>query len=324
MLVLNQKEIKKIIPLAKMKEVINWVERAFSDYGKEILQMPAKTYLYFEKYNGDLRIMPSYSPRLEMAGTKIVNVHPQNIKKGLQTVMAVILLNDVKTGKPLAILDGTYITGLRTGATSGVATKYLAKKEAQTLGVVGAGYQSIFQIMAISKVRKIKKILVYDISNKQVEKLAKILAKEKIKIKKADLEEAAGQEIVVTATPAKEIILKRKWILPGTHINAIGADAKHKQELDPQILKTAKIVVDCWEQASHSGEINVPLERGEISEKDIYGQLGEIVVGKKPARQNQSEITIFDSTGLAIQDLYTSYFVYQKALKTKIGRKINL
>ncbi len=238
--------------------------------------------------------------------------------------MAVIVLNDVKTGKALAILDGTYITGLRTGATSGVATKYLAKKEAQTLGVVGAGYQSIFQIMAISKVRKIKKFLVYDISNKQVEKLAKILAKEKIKIKKADLEEVAGQEIVVTATPAKKIILKRKWILPGTHINAIGADAKHKQELDPQILKTAKIVVDCWEQASHSGEINVPLERGEISEKDIYGQLGEIVVGKKPARQNQSEITIFDSTGLAIQDLYTSYFVYQKALKAKIGKKINL
>ena len=112
--------------------------------------------------------------------------------------------------------------------------------------------------------------------------------------------------------------------MPGTHINAIGADACDKEELEPEILKEAKIVVDCWEQASHSGEINVPLAKGIISQKDIYGSLGEIVSGKKKGRENEKEITIFDSTGLAIQDLYTANLIYQSAKRRKVGREIKI
>jgi len=259
-----------------------------------------------------------------MAGTKIVNVHPQNPKKKLPSVMAVIVLNDPKTGVPLALMDGTWITAMRTGAASAVATKYLARKNAKTLGVVGAGFQAITQVAAISKVRKLKEIVVYDIKEKAVERLAKILAKEKIKIKKGSLEEVCQKDILVTATSSREPVVKKEWIKPGTHINAIGADAPGKEELDPEILKEAKIVVDCLEQAIHSGEVNVPLAKGIIKKEDIFGELGEVVSGKKPGRKREDEITVFDSTGLAIQDLYTATLVYREAKRKKIGKEIKI
>jgi len=322
MLFLTQKEVEKIIPLRKIKDIVDVVEEGFFEYGMKRIQMPPKQYLYFPKYNGDLRIMSAFSEKLGVAGTKIVNVHPENPKKGLRTVMGEILLNDAKTGLPLALMDGTYITGMRTGAVSAVATKYLARKNAKTLGVVGAGYQSIFQIAAITTVRDLKEIFVYDIQNASIERLAKTLRKVGIKIKKAGLKEAVRKDILVTITPARGPIVKREWVLPGTHINAIGADAAGKEELDPKILKDSKIVIDNWEQTSHSGEINVPLSKGIIKKKGIYAELGEIVIGKKPGRKNDREITIFDSTGLAIQDLFAASLVYKRA--KNLGKELKI
>jgi len=321
MLIISRDQVKKIIPLSKIGDVVKEVEKAFLDYSNGGVQMPPKNYLYFRKYNGDLRIMPAYSDELDVAGTKIVNVHPDNPKKNMLTVMASILLNDAKTGIPISLMDGTYITGMRTGAASAVATKYLAKKDAKTLGVVGAGQQAVFQIAAISKVRKLDKIVVYDIRPEAIKNLKTVLAKEGIKVTPGSLEEACGQEIVATVTPARGPVVKREWILPGTHINAIGADAEGKEELDPQILKDAKIVIDDRAQATHSGEINVPLKKGIITEKDIYGMLGDVVSGKITGRANDKEITMFDSTGLGVQDLYTAYYVYRKAKAGKIGKE---
>lgn len=324
MLILTHKDVQRILPLKNIKDVILVVEKAFRDFALGEVQMPPKMYLIFEEFDGDLRVMPSWSRTLLLAATKIVNAHPQNPKKGLPTVMAVITLHDPKTGTPLAIMDGTWITALRTGAASALATKYLARENAETLGVVGAGFQAVTQIVAISRVRKIKEILVYDVREEAVERLARILAKNRIKIKKGGIKEVCQQDILVTATPAKEPIVNAEWISPGVHINAIGADAPGKEELDPEILKKAKIVVDCWEQASHSGEINVPLTKGIIKKEDVYAELGEIVIGKKPARENEEEITIFDSTGLAIQDLYTASLVFKIARKRKIGREVKM
>jgi len=324
MLILTQTDIKKLLPLREIKKVILAVERAFCDFAEGNTQMPPKVYLDFKKYKGDLRIMPAFSKTLNKAGTKIVNVHPENPKRRLKTVMAVIVLNDPKTGLPLALMDGTYITALRTGAAGGVAVKYLARKSAKSLGVVGAGEQALTQILAISKVKRLKEILIYDIKEKQITELIKKLKKEKIKAKKGSLKEVCQKEIICTTTPIRKPIVKSEWILPGTHINAIGADAEGKQELEVEILKRAKIFVDCWEQASHSGEINVPLKKREIKKEDIYGELGEVVAKKKKGRDNEKEITIFDSTGLAIQDLYTANLVYNLAKRKKIGREIKI
>lgn len=135
-------------------------------------------------------------------------------------------------------------------------------------------------------------------------------------------QEACKADIVTTITPVREPIIRNKWIEEGTHINAIGADAPLKQELDAGILKRAKIVIDSWEQASHSGEINVPVSKGELSRNDIYAELGEIVASKKPGRENDKEITVFDSTGLAIQDVVSATLVYKKAIEGGIGTKL--
>jgi alanine dehydrogenase len=202
--------------------------------------MPCKQYLYFTENNGDLRVMPSYSSVLKMAGTKIVNVHPDNPKKGLLTVMASILLNDPKTGMPVSIMDGSYITAMRTGAAGAVATKYLAREDAITLGVVGAGIQAVYQIAAISKVRKLKSIAVADPNEKAVKTLIKTLEKEGIEVREAKIEEVCGMDILTTTTPVRKPIIKKEWIRPGTHINAIGADAEGKEELEPDILREAK------------------------------------------------------------------------------------
>ena len=317
MTIINEQEVKNIIPPKDVQRIIDAVEKGFFDYANGNIQMPPKQYLDFTEYRGDLRIMPSYSSVLKLAGTKIVNVHPKNPEIGLPTVMAVVVLNDAKDGRALALIDASYITGIRTGAAGAVAAKYLAKKNAKTLGVVGAGRQAFFQIIATAKVREIKDILVYDTKEENVAKLADELRGLGIEIKKASLEETAKADILATTTPSRTPIIKNEWIMPGTHINAIGADAPGKEELDQEILKRAKIVIDNWDQASHSGEINVPLEKGIIKKEDIYSDLGNIVIGKMPGRENDSEITVFDSTGLGFQDLYTANLVYQHVIKNK-------
>jgi len=324
MLILNQTEIQKILPLSKIEEAINEVEKAFLSCHSGKAQMPSKNYLYCKRHNGDIRVMPAFVPELNMAGTKIVNVHPDNSSKGLPTVMAVIILNDAQTGLPLVLMDGTYITCMRTGAAGAVAVKYLAREDTSTLGIVGAGQQALSQIAAISKVRKIDEIFVYDINPGNIKKLAKRLEELEIEIQEASIEKAASSDILVTITPSREAIIKKEWISPGAHINAIGADAQGKQEIESAILKEGKIVIDDWEQASHSGEINVPLSKGILKREDIHACLGEVISGLKPGRENKEEITIFDSTGLAIQDLFTANFVYNEAKAKKIGREINL
>jgi len=324
MLILTQEEVKQIIPLSQIGKVVERIESAFSKYGKGEVDMPPKTYLYFKKDNGDLRVMPSFSEELKMAGTKIVNVHPDNPKSNLPTVGAVIVLNDAKTGAPLALMDGTYITGMRTGAAGAVAAKYLGKKDAKSMGVVGAGRQALFQIAATASVIQIKDVLVCDPNEKNIDTLSAELGKIGITIRKAGIEEVSKQDILATTTPSRSPIVKSEWIVPGTHINAVGADAQGKEELDPAILKKAKIVIDDWAQASHSGEINVPLANGVITKDDVYGSLGEVVAGIKKGRENDQEITVFDSTGLAIQDLFTAAMVYEEALKRGVGKNIEI
>lgn len=315
MIIITEKEVRSVVPAKEIQKVIEAVERGFSDYARGNIQMPPKQYLDFKEYQGDLRIMPCYSSVLKLAGTKIVNVHPRNPEIGLPTIAAVIVLNDAQDGKPLAVIEAAWITGIRTGAAGAIAAKYLAREDSETLGVIGAGQQAFFQIAAITKVRKIREILVYDAKEENIRKLAENLKEIGIEIKKAGPEETAKADILATTTPARMPIIKNEWILPGTHINAIGADAPGKEELDSEILKKAKIVIDHWEQASHSGEINVPLEKGIIGKENIYAELGDIVSGKIAGRENEKEITIFDSTGLAFQDLYTANLVWQ----TKLG-----
>lgn len=324
-LFLKREEIESLI---SMNEVLDIVEQAFKEKGLRRVQMPPKPYLFYHKYNGDLRAMPSYLEALDISAVKIVNSHPNNMKLyNLPTVMATIILIDPRNGAPLSIMEGSWITAMRTGAASGIASKYLARKDSHKLGLIGAGAQAETQILAISSILNIKEVYVYDKDKEKMKNFAsKYIEKydEKFSINPVDKPEDAvkNMDVVVTATPSREPIVKNDWIKAGMHINSIGADAPGKEELDPEILKISKIVVDDIEQAAHGGEINVPLSKGIISLKDIYAELGEIVAGLKHGRESMEEITVFCSTGLAIQDAVTAKLVYDKALKRNIGQWI--
>jgi alanine dehydrogenase len=323
-LLLKQSEIKELI---SMKEVIESVETAYSVHANRKVQMPAKKYLFFKKYNGDLRIMPCFIRNMDEAGVKCVNVHPDNpLKHDLPTVMGVIELFDPETGFPISVMDGTWITDMRTGAAAGVGTKYLAKKDSTKLGIIGAGKQAFTQLMAIKEVMDIESANVFCRTCSSRENFAK-LAYEKfgLNVKAVATAQEAVQDVdvIVTVTPAKKPILKYEWISPGTHINAMGADAPGKQELESGILEKSKIFIDCWEQARHSGEINVPVEEGLVTRDDIEAKIGDVITGNAKGRISDDEITVFDSTGLAVQDVVTAWKVYEKALEMNIGSIIN-
>ncbi len=323
-LLLKQSEIKQLID---MKEVIESVETAYSVHADRKVQMPAKKYLFFKKYHGDLRIMPCFIKSMDEAGVKCVNVHPNNpLEHDLPTVMGVIELFDPETGFPISVMDGTWITNMRTGAAAGVGTKYLARKDSTKLGIIGAGKQAFTQLMALKEVMNIESAKVFCRTCSSRENFAK-LANEKfglnVKAVATAQEAVKNVDVIVTVTPANKPILKSEWISEGTHINAMGADAPGKQELESGLLEKSRIFIDCWEQARHSGEINVPVAEGLITREDIDAKIGDVIIGKSNGRVSDEDITIFDSTGLAVQDVVTAWKVYEKALEMGIGSNIN-
>jgi len=296
--------------MMRMADVINVVEEAFKMCGEGRGKMPAKVYLSVEQ--GDFRAMPAALPGC--AGLKWVNVHPRNPSRGLPSVMAVLIYSDPETGYPLAIMDATEITAYRTGAAAAIASKYLARKNPRTMGVIGAGYQAYAQILAHAELFGALSISASDISRAAVDRLAQSLPH--FSIKNCSVQEAVASDVVCTLTPSRSPVVKREWIRPGTHINAVGADAPGKQELEPSILKEAIVVIDDLEQASHSGEINVPIQKGMYSIDEIYGTLPEIVAGKKKGRTDSKAITVFDSTGIAVEDIAVAKLLFEKAQQT--------
>ena len=316
-ILLNRGEIERQL---SMIEVLEVVENAFKlkVQGKAI--MPCKIYLDLPQYHGDFRAMPAYIDG--SAGLKWVSVYPDNRQHELPAVMALIVLSDPNDSYPLAIMDGTHITNMRTAAAGGVAAKYLARKDSSVIGMVGAGKQAETQLLAIKEVlSEIKEVKVFSLSLEMSQQFAREMGKRlNLNVCPVEtVEAAADADVVVTTTYATSPVVLKRHIKPGTHINAIGADAEGKQELEAALLSDAKVVVDDLEQASHSGEINVPLSHGQFKVEDIYCSLGEVVAGMKKGRENDAEITIFDSTGLAIQDIVCAKLVYEKARDKEVS-----
>ena len=306
-LLLDRNAIKTLI---RMSDVMDVVEEAFKMCGEGRGRMPAKTYLSLE--HGDFRAMPAALPGC--AGMKWVNVHPQNPSLGLPSIMAILVYNDPETGYPLAIMDATEITAYRTGAAAAVASKYLARPDSHTIGVIGAGFQAHTQILAHTELFSPISINAFDVSKAAMDRL--VCSFPQFSVRNCSIQETAASDIVCTLTPSRNPIIKKEWIIAGTHINAVGADAPGKQELDPSILKEAIVVVDDLKQASTSGEINVPIKKRIYSIREVYGTLAELVVGKKRGRTDNRAITVFDSTGIAVEDIAVAKLLFEKAQQT--------
>ncbi|OGX26314.1 MAG: alanine dehydrogenase [Omnitrophica WOR_2 bacterium RIFCSPHIGHO2_02_FULL_45_21] len=322
-LILTSKDIRRILSI---KDTLRIVEDAFRAHGNKKTQMPAKIYIKLHQYNGDLRVMPAFIETTKACGMKWVSVYPDNKMKGLPTTMAVIILNDAVTGFPLAIMDGTYITKMRTGAAGGIAAKYLARKDSKIAAMVGCGSQAESQLAALSECFSLELVKVCGQSSRYAEDFIKRMKGLKLKMAVSETVRDCVQDadILVTTTPSRKPIVRLEWLKRGTHINAIGADARGKQELEPDILKNAKVVIDDWSQAPSSGEINVPWSKGLIKRRDICSTLGEVINRRIKIRTKADEITVFDSTGLAIQDISCAQFAYSRAKKQNIGKEVKI
>ncbi len=323
---------------ARTEAVVDAVEDAFAAYERGNAIMPAKSYIDLPQYDGDFRAMPAYldvhggdaseashaGDGWDAAGLKWVNSHPNNPDDhDLPTVMGTMIYSDPETAFPLAIMDGTALTKRRTAAAAAVATDHLAIEDARSLGIVGAGAQAYTQVEAIAAVRPIETVVVAD---KDTDRQAAFIEafEDQFDVRPGSIREAAGCDVLSTLTPVTDPVISRKTVGERTHINAMGADAAGKQELEEGILLDAKLIIDDYEQCTHSGEINVPWGRGTLEDSDIHAELGEVVTGKKRARTADDGITVFDSTGLAIQDVATAHVVYEAATGTDDKESMSL
>jgi len=300
------------------------VEQAYRMHGERRFYMDPKGHIVLDKYPGEWEAMPSYIEEPEAAACKWVSIREKNREKhDLPTVFSILIYTHPETGFPLAICDGSHHTVMRTGSAAAVSAKWLARKDSKVLAIVGAGHMAAGVLATCNDVFKWQDVRVWSRSQATLDHFVteqqpkypnfKLMAS-------TNLEKVVrGADVLVTVTPARGPIVKNEWISDGMHIAALGADKGGDQELDAAILKRARIFVDDIRQCRTDGEINVPLSQGVLKESDIAGEIGEVIVGKKKGRTSDKEITLFDSTGIALQDSATIPLEYERALAAGVG-----
>lgn len=324
-LLLTKDDVAKVL---EMSDCIDVVEKAFAELANGTAILPLRTPI--TPPNGLSLYMPAYLKEMGALACKVVTVYKDNpVKHNLPVVIGKVLLQDPQTGDVICIMDGGYLTAVRTGAASGVATKYLAREDiGQTAGIFGAGVQAKMQLWAVGTVRKLNKAVVYDISDEAVKGfISEMSAKLNIEIEKADSSDdlLAKSDIICTATSSATPIFDGNKVNPGTHINGIGSHTPNARELDTAIVKKSKIIADSYEAClKEAGDIMIPIGESAIDKAHMFAELGEVVTGQKPARENNDEITLFKSNGLAIQDVATAKLVYDKAKSAGVGTEVDL
>lgn len=323
MLVLNKKDLEELLT---MEEVLGVLEAGFKEAKEGRCVVPVRFHLSVEEHQGQFLYMPAFLPGLKQSGTKIVSVFPQNSSKGKPTIYATYLLSDPATGELLALMEGATLTGIRTGGASGLATRYLAREDAKVLGIIGTGFQSFFQFKAVQSVRPIEEVLAYDLDPHRLEDFCKKLYP-LIKVHPASTpSEVVSQcDILVTSTTSRIPVFSGKDLKPGTHINAIGAFRPDMREADDETILRATIVVDTYEGClSEAGDLLVPMGEGKLKKEAIYGDLGDLVTGRKKGRRSSDEITFFKSVGFAMEDVVTAHRAYEKAIREGKGKRVEM
>jgi len=326
-LVLSREDIEAVLT---MRDTIDIVEEGFKQLEMGNVIMPQRPVVSVEEHQGLFLVMPVYvSGEMEVFSNKIVTVYPNNPERyQLPTILASISLYDVRTGALISIMDGAFITAMRTGAVSGVATKYLARKDSEIVGVLGTGVQARTQLEAVCEVLSIERAKAYSLDMEQTQHFCQEMGgKLGIRIDPCSKSEdvVRGSDIVVLATSSKTPVLDGDWLEDGAHINAIGSHTPTTRELDDVTVKRSKIVVDLREAAlSEAGDLIIPIERGVIPRNPIYAELGELVTGKKKGRTNDQEITLFKSVGLAVQDAAAAFKAYNLARERGLGKTVSI
>jgi alanine dehydrogenase len=299
------------------------VEHAYRMHGLGRVYMEPKGHIVLDRYPGEWEVMPSYIEEPEAAACKWVSIREENGKYGLPAVFSILIYTHPETGFPLAICDGSFHTLMRTGASAAVSAKWLARKDSRVLAILGTGSVGQGTLATCDPVFPWEQVRIWSRSQESVDRF---LAAERPKFPHlsitgtTDVEEAVtGADVIVTGTHARKWIVDDDWVKPGAHIAALGADLKGEQEIDPRTLKRARVFVDDIRQCREDGEINVALSEGLITEEDVAGEIGKVVCGELEGRQSDDQVTVFDSTGIALQDSATVPLEYERAVAAGVG-----
>lgn len=323
-LILTNEEVGSLL---NMKDAIHSVEQAYRIYAQKQLVQPPIMSIDIPEHQGELDIKTCYSKVEETISIKSASGYWNNvIDYSMPNLFATIILLDSKTGFPLCIMEGSLITSYRTGAAGGLSAKILARGDSKKVALIGTGNQARMQIKAIAEVTNIEVVKVWSPSKNEMQLYKKDVERDlKLSVQICDTpkETVIDADIIVTATPGKSAIVQDAWVKAGAHIIAVGADMVGKQELDTKLFKRAKVFVDSLNQCLERGEIRNAVISGDIVPEAIHAELGEVILGTKTGRTSEEELTIFDTTGMGIQDNALSTMLYKKALELGIGTTID-
>jgi alanine dehydrogenase len=324
-LLLTRKDVEALLP---MSEAMAAVEQAFLQHALGNVIMPLRTTI---RVHGGVNLgMPAYiGGGADALGLKAVSVYNDNpAQHNLPAVLATVLLNDPHTGALLAIMDGSWLTAMRTGAASGVATKYLARADARVAAVIGAGVQGRTQLMAVCEARPIRQAYVYDLDSERSRAYAvEMSARLGVEVIPTPSLRTAidAADILCAASSAHEPVFPGEWLHPGMHLNGVGSHAPRARELDTETVRRSLLVVDNRQAAlAEAGDIIIPIQEGAMAEEHIHGELGQVIAGQVAGRSNDEQVTLFKSVGLAIQDVSTAARVYALAQQHGVGQKLPL
>lgn len=323
-LFISTKDIKSSVNIS---EIIPVIKDAFEQLSAGKAVVPIRTNIPFKDEGCDALVMPAYLPDSDLVGVKLITLVESNPKNGLPLAHALITVMDAKNGLPLAILDGEYLTALRTGAASGVATDLLARKNSQTVAIFGAGVQGRTQLQAVCAMRDISRAYIFDSDSQKVELYIREMSE------KLNLPVESGRpenllpnvDIICTATPARNPLFEHKYLKSGVHLNAIGAYRPDMCEIPAQTVKAARVFADSKVAVlKEPGDIVRPLQEGIIKSDHIVGEIGEVSAGVIEGRQYEKQITFFKSVGTAVQDLAAAGKVIEIAKKNGLGTELDL
>lgn len=326
MLLLNKKDIKQVFTI---KDAIAADKEAFRIYSAGESDIPLRINIGAAKYDGQTLFMPGYVEQLDSMGVKIISIFPRNIEQGQPTISATMVLLDGISGEVCCIMDGTYLTQLRTGAASGAATDLLARDDSRIGAVIGTGAQAITQLEAMLAVRDLAEVRIFDLNPDRAQSFTAQMQQE-LDLGKTVLRAVASSDeaitdadIITAVTTSKVPVFNGHLVKAGAHVNGVGSYMPHVQELDETILhRAAKIYFDTRKDALvETGDFIIPLQKGTFSEERITGEIGQLIAGQIKGRETPEEITLFKTVGMAVLDIVTAFYIYQKALQKEIGQE---
>jgi len=318
-LFINKEKVASLLP---MEECIEVMEKMFRSLAAGECLQPLRNIMWLPDRSGVLGMMPGHAAKLGVMGIKVITVFHANSEAGLPSHQGIVMLFDAKKGQPLMLFDALEITAIRTAAASAVATKLLSRENSSTLAIIGSGEQAKRHVESMLLVRNIKQINVWSRNEKNAKHLVNELSGEynlNIHLKKNAQQAVEHADIICTVTSSKEPVVMGEWIAPGTHINAVGSSTPFTRELDTPAILRSKLFADRYESLfNEAGDFLIPKKEGAVTDEHVKAEIGEVLSGTKKGREHNEEITVFKSLGIAAEDIFSAYHIYEKLQVQKV------